>query len=120
MEALPNGTGKRPGERIGQYFQVLRHNSGRVMDGMEMEIFHYGYFQNGGVGNQTRQKVTVVLKNPNSWLRRVDDKDRLLVYDTPPVQIEDFWDTNMEGAPVVWPGSNVAIGINSTGALSSK
>ncbi|MEM9834198.1 MAG: FlgD immunoglobulin-like domain containing protein, partial [Bacteroidota bacterium] len=114
MEALPNSTGKRPGERLGQYFQVLRHNSGWVMNGMEMELFHYGRFDDGGIGNRTRQKVSVVLNDPNDWLKRVSDKDRFLVYNTP-VLIEYFWDENMEGAPVVFPGSNIAVGIHSEG-----
>ncbi|MEM9834808.1 MAG: FlgD immunoglobulin-like domain containing protein, partial [Bacteroidota bacterium] len=117
MEALPNGTGKRPGERLGQYFQVLRHNSGWVMDGMKMDIFHYGSGSTQA-GNQTRQKVSVILKNPNDWLKRVSDKDRFLVYDTP-ILMNGLWDDNVEGAPVVFPESNVVVGIHSEGTYDN-
>jgi len=117
VEALPNSTGQRPGERIGEYFQVLRHGTGLQMDNLEMELFHYSRNDLGPI-NQTLRKSTVELRNPNAWLTYVSDKNRFLVYDTPTVH-PGFWDRDMEGAPIVYPGSNIAVGIHSYGAVGN-
>lgn len=114
VEALPNSTGLRPGERIGEYFQVIRHSTGLQMDNLEMELFHYSR-NNLGPINQTLRKSTVELRNPFGWLTYVSDKNRFLVYDTPTVH-PGFWDRDMEGAPIVYPGSNIAVGIHSSGS----
>ncbi|MDO1451989.1 hypothetical protein Q0590_37315, partial [Rhodocytophaga aerolata] len=114
IEALPNNKGQRPGERIGEYFQVINHNSGWVMATYEMDIFHYSK-GNWGAGSHTLKKTTVALKDPNYWITRIDDKDRFLVYDIPNL-LSGIWDDDIEGAPIVYKGSNVAVGIHSEGS----
>ncbi len=114
IEAFPNGTGKRPGERIGKYFQVIRHNNGINMQGTTLDLLHYG-FQKNSTTNQTLQKKKVVLRLPEAWIRRISDKDRFLVYDNPNIT-PDSWDDYMEGGVLVYPNSNVALGIHSEGS----
>ncbi|MBD0254411.1 MAG: T9SS type A sorting domain-containing protein [Cytophagales bacterium] len=116
IEALPNHTGKRPGERIGQYFQVTRHPSGGIMDGLKLDMFHYG--GSAGTVSQTLRKMTMVAEDPQQVLTDVNDKDRFLVYNTP-LPLAGWWSTNMQGAPLTYEGSNVVVGIHSHGYYTS-
>ncbi len=112
IEALPNGTGKRPGERIGQYFQVTRHPSGWVMNGRKLDIFHYGI--SAGIINQVLDEYTLIAEDPQQVITDAKDKDRFLVYNMP-IRMTGWWDVHMEGAPLTYEGSNVAVGIHSHG-----
>ena len=95
IEALPNSTGKRPGERIGEYLQVLKHNTGPYTEGMTFDILHYGSID-GEEESQTLQKVSVTAENQRSFVRSISDKDRFLVYNT---AIPSVWDEQIKRRP---------------------
>ncbi|MEO0331319.1 MAG: FlgD immunoglobulin-like domain containing protein, partial [Bacteroidota bacterium] len=139
LEALPNSTGKRPGERIGKYFQPYADflmEPEELGTETEMDLFHYGSYNQQDATSQTLQKTRIIL-NDNSWEwmaykpgdngppgpkgpKEINPNPRhLLVYDTPSPS-PDFWDEHMEGGVIVHPYSNVAIGIHNEGDASGE
>ena len=116
VEALPNGTGKRPGERIQEYFQVTRHPSGPVMEGRRLDVFHHGFIKDNPM-SQTLQMKKLEAYNPRDYLMFVMDKDRFLVYDEPGRRGTP-WHQQRLGAPVTYEGSNVAVGIHTEALIS--
>ena len=116
VEALPNGTGLRPGERQQEYFRIAKNPSNYILDDLEdagVDLFHYGTFNGpvleGNLNFKNLQLTHTTLQKQNNSLRydlpyASDDRDLFVVYST------NFL---AAGAPVVYEGSNVAIGIHS-------
>ncbi|MGM9510456.1 T9SS type A sorting domain-containing protein [Larkinella sp. GY13] len=116
LEALPNGTRLRPGERQQEHFRIATNPSNYTIDAMgdvPVDVFHYG---NGHAdqleGNTTfrtlRLTQTSLLKQ-NDYLANpfgVADRDLFVLYNMPSFK------ASHEGAPVVYQGSNVAIGVH--------
>ncbi|MEM6845725.1 MAG: T9SS type A sorting domain-containing protein [Bacteroidota bacterium] len=129
LEALPNSTGKRPGERIGKYFQPRADflmEPEELGTETEMDLFHYAAHNQTGATSQTLQKTKIIL-NDNSldWMSMYDglldnpNAHHFLLYDTPNPS-PDFWDEHMEGGVIVHPYSNVAVGIHNEGDASGE
>ncbi|MEM9674572.1 MAG: T9SS type A sorting domain-containing protein, partial [Bacteroidota bacterium] len=117
VEVLPNGTGKRPGERIQEYFQVTRHPSGPTMEGQALDVIHSTKARYlDPTEYYTVQLRTLLAKDPAKLLRSVSDKDRFLVY----VHFESLEKIGADepaiGAPITYENSNVAVGIHNRGA----
>ncbi|MEO0331320.1 MAG: hypothetical protein AAF223_06500, partial [Bacteroidota bacterium] len=100
LEALPNGTGLRPGERQQQYFQIVT-NPGSFVSGsesFEVDLLHYGdypedtYVYLAGAPYRTLRKVTTNLfsqkefvvskhRHPSGYFGGSDlDREELLIY----------------------------------------
>lgn len=115
VEALPNGTGLRPGERQQEYFRIAKNPSNYILDNLEdagVDLFHYGTFNGpvleGNLNFKNLQLTHTTLQKQNNSLSydlpyASDDRDLFVVYST------NFL---AAGAPVVYEGSNVAIGVH--------
>ncbi|MEM1134715.1 MAG: T9SS type A sorting domain-containing protein [Bacteroidota bacterium] len=115
-EAIPNSSGKLPGEKIGEYFQVNTYPTGENIQGERFDLFHFGLHTSSQPDkNKTLQLLKVEAVNPNDVLHKVNDKDRFLTYEKAPPFPNSFWRTTMEGAPITYEGTNVALGIHSDG-----
>ena len=109
IEALPNGTGKRPGERMGEFFQVVQPPTGPDMKDETLELYHCRYFPNTDL-SQTVREMTFFAENARTRLSNLANEDRFLVYrryDTNPLQHME----SMSGAPITiandqYPESN--------------
>ena len=109
IEALPNGTGKRPGERMGEFFQVVQPPTGPDMKDETLELYHCRHFPNSDL-SQTVREMTFFAENARTRLSKLANEDRFLVYrryDTNPLQHME----NMSGAPITiandpYPESN--------------
>lgn len=117
LEALPNETGLRPGERQQEYFRIARNPTNHALDDQEdasVDLFHYGNF-NGpvleGYSNFKNLQLTQTsLQKQNSLLKydlpyASDDRDLFVVY----FMNNYSW---AHGAPIAYEGSNVAIGVH--------
>jgi hypothetical protein len=115
VEALPNGTGLRPGERQQEYFRIAKNPSNYILENLEdagVDLFHYGTYNGpvleGTPGYKSLRLTQTSLQQQNSALKydlpyASDDRDLFVVYST------NFL---AAGAPVVYEGSNVAIGLH--------
>ncbi|MEM9834370.1 MAG: T9SS type A sorting domain-containing protein [Bacteroidota bacterium] len=114
LEALPNSTGLRPGERIQEYFQVLDHPNGPTMEDKVLGMFHYGEVLGSSTANQTLQFEVLEAENPRDFVRNVNDKDIYLTYYTHyelnPSSV--YWNVHMNGAPITYANTNIALGIH--------
>ncbi|AXE21951.1 hypothetical protein DR864_29245 (plasmid) [Runella rosea] len=117
LEALPNGTGLRPGERQQEYFRVATNPSNYIIDAMgdvPVDLFHYGNdaydLLQGKTTYRTLRLTQTALLKQNSYLGLRDgvstDRDVFVLYNMP------FFLQSHEGAPVAYAGSNVAIGVH--------
>lgn len=116
VEALPNSTGLRPGERQQQYFQIRANASSSEVESMQdarVDILHYGEtlldLVYGTEFRTLKNHVTTLLPS-EEYLRFADDRDDVVLYN------KDNGDITMSdsdtGAPIVLHGSNVAIGVH--------
>ncbi|MEM8969697.1 MAG: hypothetical protein AAGE93_24980, partial [Bacteroidota bacterium] len=139
LEALPNSTGKRPGERIGKYFQPYADylvNPEELDTETEMDLFHYGSHNQTDATSKTLQKTRIILNDDSrEWMaykpgdngppgpkgpKEINpNPSHFLLYDTPDPS-PDFWDEHMEGGVIVHPYSNVAVGIHNEGDASGE
>jgi len=116
VEALPNNiTGLRPGERQQEYFRIAQNPSNHDLDNLgdvSVDLFHYapypGPVLEGTPGFKSLQLTQTSLQKQNSALKydlpyASDDRDLFVVYST---------NFEADGAPVVYEGSNVAIGLH--------
>lgn len=120
LEALPNHTGKRPGERQQQSFKISGFPAADEMEGKQIEIFHYGSLHPfDHTKDYTLQKSEAETGNPEKVLAFVKNKDRFLVYNLGTGR-EGFWEQSyMDGAPITFANTNVAIGIHNAGFSDS-
>lgn len=118
FEALPNGTGLRPGERQQEYFRIGLNPGNSAIDAegsgnLPVNIFHYGYTIDlqGDPTFRTLQVLQTPLLKQNDFLDNSNDnRDRFVLYNTPRFKGSD------EGAPITLVGSNVAIGVHNRAA----
>ncbi|MEM9674574.1 MAG: T9SS type A sorting domain-containing protein [Cyclobacteriaceae bacterium] len=137
-EALPNGTGMRPGERQQQYFQVVNNPGSFAINAMDdkqlttagiyVDVLHYGDYPEDAIekeGYRTLRRTTTKLYPPKELIskhahppgyfgsNRELDVEHILVYN----MVDwggDFPSSSASGAPIVYHESNVAIGIHTT------
>lgn len=117
LEALPNGTGLRPGERQQEYFRIATNPSNYILDNLEdksVDLFHYGVFDGPvleGFSNFKNLQLTQTsLQKQNTFLKydlpyASDDRDLFVVYSMNNYSLA-------YGAPITYEGSNVAIGVH--------
>ncbi|MFN8344164.1 MAG: T9SS type A sorting domain-containing protein [Spirosomataceae bacterium] len=119
VEALPNGTGLRPGERGQEYFRIATNPSNYTIDAMgdvPVDLLHYASqlpFGNlAGLGtHRTLQLTQTALLKQHTHLAPPEnadfaDRDLFVLYNMPP------FTGSHEGAPIAYEGSNVAIGVH--------
>lgn len=117
LEALPNGTGLRPGERQQEYFRIATNPSNYILENLEdksVDLFHYGVFDGPvleGFSNFKNLQLTQTsLQKQNTFLKydlpyASDDRDLFVVYSMNNYSLA-------YGAPITYEGSNVAIGVH--------
>ncbi len=117
LEALPNGTGLRPGERQQEYFRIATNPSNYILENLEdksVDLFHYGVFDGPvleGFSNFKNLQLTQTsLLKQNTFLKydlpyASDDRDLFVVYSMNNYSLA-------YGAPITYEGSNVAIGVH--------
>ncbi|NBB23035.1 T9SS type A sorting domain-containing protein [Runella sp. CRIBMP] len=117
LEALPNGTGLRPGERQQEYFRIATNPSNYILDNLvdkSVDLFHYGVFDGPvleGLSNFKNLQLTQTsLQKQNTYLKydlpyASDDRDLFVVYSMNNYSLA-------YGAPITYEGSNVAIGVH--------
>ncbi|RCR66856.1 T9SS type A sorting domain-containing protein [Larkinella punicea] len=117
LDALPNETGLRPGERQQEYFRVATNPSNYTIDAMgdvPVDLFHYGSIDSDHLAGNTTYRTlrltqTALLKQ-NDHLGKPNgggaDRDLFVLYNMA-LFIESH-----EGAPVTYEGSNVAVGVH--------
>lgn len=122
VEALPNGTGLRPGERQQQYFRIATNPGSFTLDAMDVEvdIFHYGSYPEDIVHPEdyrTLRMTTTKLLVPKNNIHRVRylsdgniESEHMLIYHK---KGDDPFSSAM-GAPITYHQSNVAIGVHHT------
>ncbi len=115
IEALPNGTGLRPGERQQEYFRVATNPSNYIIDAMgdvPVDLFHYGDISGDNLLGtyRTLHLTQTSLLKQNDYLGKPNgggaDRDLFVLYNMP------LFLASHEGAPVTYEGSNVAIGVH--------
>lgn len=117
VEALPNSTGLRPGERQQEYFRIATNPSNYTIDAMgdvPVDLFHYGNIAGDnlvGLGTYRTLRLTeTTLLKQNTYLGKPNgggaDRDLFVLYTMP------LFLGSHEGAPVAYEGSNVAVGVH--------
>ncbi len=114
IEALPNSTGLRPGERQQQHFQIARNPGSFTLGSTNVwvDIFHYGEITTDLIyENQYRTLKTHVTKLlPSEEYLTSNDHDNFVLYnkDNGDITLSDS-DT---GAPIAYNQFNIAIGVH--------
>lgn len=118
LEALPNSTGLRPGERQQQYFRIAPNLGSFTLEGNEVlvDILHYGETEDdlldGGQNFRTLKRFTTSLVSQKEYLTRTDfDVEGYMVYNLNGGNIT-FTDSD-QGAPITYSGYNIAMGVHS-------
>jgi|GEM_PF-1913326 len=122
VEALPNSTGKRPGERQQQYFRIATNPGSFILENgnFDIDILHYGSYPSDLVhpeNSRTLRKATTTMLPPSEYLRnarfysegRMDDDDVILYHGDGE---QPF--SSSQGSPITYHNSNVAIGVHHT------
>lgn len=117
LEALPNSTGLRPGERQKEYFRIAANPTSSIVKSMGsifINIIHYGDalndMNNGKYKTLQMNKTGLLQQNDYLSLNTDRGRDRMIIYQNS--GIINFFGSE-RGAPVMYEGSNVAIGIHS-------
>ena len=116
IEALPNSTGLRPGERQQQYFQVARNPGSFTLESLEtpVDIFHYGETTTDiiyGTQYRTLKRYVAKLLPSEEYLDFAGgDRDDLVLYTNNEGDIT-LSDSDA-GAPITYSGYNIAIGVH--------
>jgi hypothetical protein len=117
VEALPNSTGLRPGERQQQYFQVAANPGSFTIEAQNnifVDVFHYGEITTDLVyGDQYRvlKRHVTTLRSPEEYLDLGGrDRDDFVLYslDNGDITLSD----SDAGAPITYNQFNIAIGVH--------
>ncbi|WP_276371013.1 T9SS type A sorting domain-containing protein [Chryseolinea sp. H1M3-3] len=114
IEALPNSTGLRPGERQQHHFQIVRNPGSFTLESTNVwvDIFHYGEITTDLIyESQYRTLKTHVTKLlPSEEYLTSNDHDNFVLYnkDNGDITLSDS-DT---GAPIAYNQFNIAIGVH--------
>lgn len=117
LEALPNSTGLRPGERQQQYFRIAPNLGSFTLESQEVmvDILHYGETESDllddGSHYRTLKRHTTQLLPQNEYITRTDfDIEGYMVYNLNGGNIT-FTDCD-RGAPITYSGYNIAMGLH--------
>ncbi|QHT70013.1 T9SS type A sorting domain-containing protein [Rhodocytophaga rosea] len=123
LEALPNSTGLRPGERQKQYFRIATNPGSFVTssDGIPVDIFQYGMpLRVSGSGQISALQLEATTLLPQSThLKSYTgvtqyDREWFVLYQAPDIQeisVDEVIGSDA-GGPITYQSSNVAIGIH--------
>jgi len=121
IKVLPNGTGKTPGEREAQYFQILANPSSSVIEAqgsITTDVFHYSEQGVFAEYDKTLQRSPSLLYKASDFIKAglgipdVPHRDNFIIHDL--LTGENGWSDL--GAPITYEGTNVAIGIHAGNA----
>lgn len=121
VEALPNGTGLRPGERQQEYFRVIKNPNERTVEATDREIDAFSYSGLFDVYPESPYSYNFVLQKRSSTLLKVKDHVQNFTPDTDEILIYNLYGQNVQwdkvdwshtGGPVTYKNSNIAIGVH--------
>lgn len=118
LDARPNSTGLRPGERQQQYFRIAPNLGSFALDSKEVsiDVLHYGETDDdlldGGTNYRTLKRHTSILRPQAEYIAKTDlsTVESMMIYnvDGGNVTITD----SDRGAPITYSGYNIAMGIH--------
>ena len=118
LEALPNSTGLRPGERQQQYFRLAPNLGSFTLKQKTVlvDLFHYGETSadllDDGSNYRTLRRYTTQLVPQSEYIGSGDvDIESFMVYNLD--QGNPTFTDSDTGAPIVYSGYNIAMGVHS-------
>jgi hypothetical protein len=121
LEALPNSTGLRPGERQQQFLRIATNPSNFTIDAMgniPVELFHYGQLPGDSYSGQFRtlRVLQTSLLKQYSFISSIwgESRNMFVLYNATSLLgfNQDRFLGSDAGAPITYQGSNFAIGVH--------
>lgn len=118
LDALPNSTGLRPGERQQQYFRIATNLGSFTLGSKDIsvDILHYGETENdlidGGANYRTLKRYITKLEPQGEYVASagLGEVEDIMIYNLNggSITISD----SDKGAPITYSGYNIAMGIH--------